>query len=260
MLRILSRLFSQNRAVRDLLTIIVCMAFAVVHFAVNSQEYQEPKQDDVKDASETANAAFKDAIELSKSGEFLKALKQQQEQAKQVEITGVNGGMQIPQYFDEERNKRYLQQALGANAEIQTQASTDIISPMVLVSFSMPENQLKGLLIEASEIGAAVVLSGLYKDSFEETVKKVGEIAGRNDLGIAIDPTVFTRFDVQGVPYFILPVEPLKPCTESGCEKPRAITAQGSATFEYFLEAVTRLGEKDEQDLANKWLAKVRKQ
>jgi type-F conjugative transfer system pilin assembly protein TrbC len=260
MLRILSRLFSQNRAARDLLIFTVCTVIVVLHFDLKAQEFQEPKQEDVSAASENAKEAFNDAVKLSNSGEFLKALKQQQEQVKQAELTGVNGGMQIPQYFDEERNKRYLQQALGANAEIQTQETTDVVSPMVLVSFSMPESQLKALLIEASEIGAAVVLSGLYKDSFEETVKRVGEIAGRNDLGIAIDPTVFTRFDVQGVPYFILPVEPLKPCTESGCEKPKAVTAQGSATFEYFLEAVTRLGEKDEQDLANKWLAKVRKQ
>lgn len=256
MLRILSRVFTQSKILRSMLLVITIIFVALFVSSVYSQEYKEPEAADIAQKKDEMTKAISDASVLAKDKKFLEQLHSNRKQIQSIDQTAPNSGFEIPQYFDEERNKRYLQSALGANAEIQTVKTQDVLSPMVLVSFSMPESQLKGLLIEASGMGAAVVLSGLYQDDFEKTVRKIGEIAGREDLGIAIDPTLFTRFEVSAVPFFIMPMEPVKSCTESGCDKPKAVTAKGSATLQYFLETVSRVGTKEEQKVAESWLAK----
>lgn len=272
MLRFLNRVF-QNRYMNVLAMCLVVAGFFFIAKVSATEKTAKEQQADISaqakesltnaqkgqvESSEKIKSALMNAQALSQDASFLGQLKQQQEALKSVKGAEQNAGFAIPEYFDEARNKRYLQQAFGVNAEIQTQDNTGVATPMILISFSMPSSQIKGLLEEARRIGAAVVLSGLYKNDFEATVKKIGEIGGREDVGIGIDPTVFERFSVSSVPFFILPLEPIKACTEAGCETPNAVTAQGSSTLEYFLETVVRVGTENEKKIATEWLGKAR--
>ncbi len=74
---------------------------------------------------------------------------------------------------------------------------------------------------------------------------------------MAIDPTLFARFGIDAVPAFVLPLEPLEACDNSGCPQVEAVVAKGSATLRYFLELAERTGSTDEvKSLASSWLAK----
>ncbi len=139
--------------------------------------------------------------------------------------------------------------------------------PIVLVSFSMPDNQLKALITEAHKVGAVVAIRGLVNDDFKQTLIKLRQLTNTNTDsleqgnnsqigGIIIDPTLFRRFSVSTVPTFILPLESLQPCTEQGCVVPEHVQATGSATLKYFLDLVARTGSKAEQQAAQVWLAK----
>lgn len=126
----------------------------------------------------------------------------------------------------------------------------EAIAPIVLVSQSMPKSSLQALLKQANKYQAMVVVRGLPEGDLIEEINQLRKLAEGSGSGFAIDPTLFTRFQVDTVPTFILPMTPLEPCTELGCTTPRHVKATGDVSIGYFLELITRLGQADEKSLA----------
>ncbi len=121
-------------------------------------------------------------------------------------------------------------------------------APVIFVSFSMPEASLRALMEEAARAGTALVLRGLVDGSMERTVARIRDLAGPGDAGapgtprpaLAIDPTLFERFAVDKVPTFVLPLEPLVPCTPEECPVPPHLKVAGAVSLAYALEVMAR--------------------
>lgn len=79
---------------------------------------------------------------------------------------------------------------------------------IIFVSFSMPDESLKGWLREANMINAPVIVRGFVNNSFKDTINKIGALTKDNHGGIQIDPTLFQRFHVDKVPAVVVVKEP----------------------------------------------------
>lgn len=83
----------------------------------------------------------------------------------------------------------------------------------VAVSFSMPPEDLRRIGREAHKAGATVVIRGLVRGSFKETLAAAKRVFDENSIGgVAIDPNVFRAFNIQQVPVFISAKGPVEPC------------------------------------------------
>ena len=133
----------------------------------------------------------------------------------------------------------------------------DSIAPIVLVSQSMPVSLLKDILRQANQFKALVVVRGLPEGEFLDQVYKLQALAEGTGTGLAIDPTLFKRFNVTEVPALVLPLTPLVPCTEQGCSTPDHIKATGDVSIRYFLELITRVGNLAEKNMAAMQLSRV---
>lgn len=79
---------------------------------------------------------------------------------------------------------------------------------IIFVSFSMPDESLKGWMREAQIINAPVVVRGFINNSFKDTINKISILTKDNHGGIQIDPTLFQRFQVDKVPAVVVVKEP----------------------------------------------------
>jgi conjugal transfer pilus assembly protein TrbC len=83
----------------------------------------------------------------------------------------------------------------------------------VAVSFSMPAGDLRRLGRDAHKAGAELVIRGLVRGSFKETLLAARQVFDEDSLGgVAIDPNVFRAFNIQAVPTFIAASAPVQPC------------------------------------------------
>lgn len=71
---------------------------------------------------------------------------------------------------------------------------------LIFVSFSMPISTLRSLGEEARKVGGVLVLRGLKEGSFSKTQSLLKEV----QHSILIDPKLFKRFQIQGVPTFVM--------------------------------------------------------
>ena len=86
-------------------------------------------------------------------------------------------------------------------------------SVYVAVSFAMPPADLRRLAREAQAAGAVLVVRGLVRGSFQETLKAARQVFDEGSLGgVAIDPNVFRAFDIRATPTFIAAAGPVQPC------------------------------------------------
>jgi len=119
--------------------------------------------------------------------------------------------------------------------------------PLIFVSFSIPEEDLRGLLREAAKTGSPVVLRGMVDNSMKRTVERLGALLGKDTASssepspsIAIDPTLFERFKIDHVPAFVLPASAADPCTSSGCPTPDHLKLAGDVSLSYALGVMAR--------------------
>jgi type-F conjugative transfer system pilin assembly protein TrbC len=132
-------------------------------------------------------------------------------------------------------------------------ALTDALSPparqwatsnrqplLVLVSFAMPDRELRELATQAARIGAPLVLRGLIDDSFPATQKRLMSFRDIRGAAWRVDPTMFRRFNVGAVPTFILPLEPLQTCSLQTCPAPAHVRVTGDAGLDYVLDEIDR--------------------
>lgn len=97
----------------------------------------------------------------------------------------------------------HMNSGLNSNMNPDSRYKTKLL---VFISFSMPDEAIKELLIETQKYDAGLIIQGLKDDSFDETVKKISgliEKAG-NVGGIQIDPSLFNKYKVNEVPTYIL--------------------------------------------------------
>jgi conjugal transfer pilus assembly protein TrbC len=76
---------------------------------------------------------------------------------------------------------------------------------IIFVSFSMPKESLKTWMQEGSKIGASVVMRGLVNNSFKDTIGAIYDLIKDHQAhGIAIDPTLFKKFNIDKVPAVVV--------------------------------------------------------
>lgn len=89
----------------------------------------------------------------------------------------------------------------------------------ILVSFSMPEQSLKAVMVEADRFNMPILMRGFVKNDVVATQTAIQRVFGDDaeSIGFNIDPTMFTRFNVEAVPQVIVVADELQPCETQGC-------------------------------------------
>ena len=113
----------------------------------------------------------------------------------------------------------------------------------VCISLEQPDSYLRSIINEAGKIHAQVVIRGFYKN-FKTTYKRIKNLS--NEFGIAINPLLFSKHNIQSVPTFILE------------DENNLVIAKGSTSFRYFLDLVERSGNEKEKKIANVFLQRYR--
>lgn len=108
-----------------------------------------------------------------------------------------------------------LDPAAAAPELMAAQGAEPLSGPIVYVavSFSMPAADLRRLARDAQAAGAVLLVRGLVRGSFRETLLKARQIFDEASLnGVGIDPNVFRAFDIREAPTFIAAAAPVEPC------------------------------------------------
>lgn len=120
-------------------------------------------------------------------------------------------------------------------------------SLLVFASLGMPDAALKRLGEDAVDAGASIVLQGFLEDSAIVTAERIHAVFGREtEVGFAVDPTAYRRFNVTAVPTVIALARPLVSCKTRFCaedETPAHDRIAGNATLEYMLNAIAERGD-----------------
>ncbi|WP_018694116.1 type-F conjugative transfer system pilin assembly protein TrbC [Algicola sagamiensis] len=204
---------------------------------------------------------FQQLDELLDSQDFQEQLSSEKKKIESMTTTTGNRGNSF--YHLDRIQPSLDKQHLKTNEDVRHSKFSNldkrrsVSTPVILVSLSMPKSQLKSLMTEAAKLKSKVVLRGVIDNDIKKTIQVINSFSNQYQQGgISIDPTLFTRFEVQQVPTFILPIEPIQACTKSGCPIPQHVKAYGTASLEYFLEKVSRLGNSSEKQVAEYWLEK----
>jgi len=90
----------------------------------------------------------------------------------------------------------------------------------LLASFSMPPNILRAMMDEAKTLDIPVIFRGFVNNSVYDTQVALQAAFGDDaDLvGFGIDPTIFTRFQIEAVPQLIVMRDQIDVCETTGCE------------------------------------------
>lgn len=131
----------------------------------------------------------------------------------------------------------------------------------LLASFSMPEESLRAMMIEAQSLDVPIIMRGFVNNSVFETQAALQRVFGddASSVGFGIDPTIFTRFDVETVPQLIVTKEPLEVCELQGCvgeEPPIFDVVKGNIPMRAALDIIVRAGG-DAADVASAALERI---
>lgn len=76
---------------------------------------------------------------------------------------------------------------------------------IIFVSFSMPTLSLKQIIRDADRYQVPIVIRGLYKNSFRETIEKIFNLVKEdNKGGMSINPVWFRKYNIKTVPALIV--------------------------------------------------------
>ena len=201
---------------------------------------------------EQTQSVIEQAEALANSPEFIDSINREATKAlRDADRLPVNALPDLP-----EPSADLLQRARQDITKLLDQTQGQPLDPMaqksgpqlyVFVSFSMPEITLKRLLTQASQIEASLILRGLIDDDMGKTKTRIAQLLEADEnghtriqVGFAIDPTLFERFDIQQVPSFVLTDTPAPRCTDAGCEEVSFARLSGDTTLEYALQTMRR--------------------
>lgn len=100
-----------------------------------------------------------------------------------------------------------LRQRQQQQQQQQQQAKPDDNAPVAImfVSFSMPVDDLRERVKDASDLGVTVALRGMVNGDMRQTGTRVAQLVKEtNRGGMQIDPVSFRRYDVTSVPTLIV--------------------------------------------------------
>lgn len=111
-------------------------------------------------------------------------------------------------------------------------------SIFLFVSFSMPNESIKGWMRDGAKVGAPVIIRGLVNHSFKETVNKMTMLTQDNRGGVQIDPTAFQRFSIKQVPAVVVTSGEACPDNQSCLDHYDVV--YGDVTLEYALQKIAK--------------------
>lgn len=131
----------------------------------------------------------------------------------------------------------------------------------LLASFSMPQESLRAIMVEALALEVPIIMRGFVNNSVFDTQEALQRVFGDDaeTVGFGIDPTIFTRFGVETVPQLIVTKEPLEVCALQGCvgEAPPVFdVVKGNIPIRAGLELIVQ-GRGDAADAAEIALARL---
>ena len=96
------------------------------------------------------------------------------------------------------QNKLKCSLSAGLTSDPQT-------SLYVFVSFSLPDETWLTLSKELEKVGGIFILRGLPENSFKNLALKVQALRKKGlKIPLQVDPRLFTKFDVQAIPTFVI--------------------------------------------------------
>lgn len=231
----------------------VALIFSNMSFADNLNGYQEPSQATQKQISKQIQEQLKAAEAAEKDAEFLKSTAKTLNQVKNMAVPKSMSMVNVREEDISANNKIDFNQLEGNNT--YNVGLENRMTPLVLVSLSMPENVLKDLKNETSRYDGTITFRGVKNDNLK-TMRNEFERMG---LAGQIDPSYFRRFSVTEVPTFIMPLEPVALCDSDFCPSSRYVKVAGLVSVETALEFIARNSkEKEAKAIAEQWLDKLR--
>jgi len=217
----------------------------LVEFAPDAQGFIEPSIAQILDDARRLGEAWKENLEIQDADDF-----------------GVTPD--ITDLRDRALANPRVRALLGIDSEGQeSQAGT---APrygnkqvFLLASFSMPPEILQAMMQEAIAADIPVIFRGFVNNSVFDTQNALQAAFGDDaDLvGFGIDPTIFTRFQIEAVPQLIVTRDLIDVCETSGCEAdlvPVHDRVAGNIPLRDALEIIVR-GQGDAMDTAKATLA-----
>lgn len=114
---------------------------------------------------------------------------------------------------------------------------------IVFASLGMPSASLERLIADAQKTRSSLVLRGMLDGSLKKTKARIQELVGDRKVGWQIDPTLFDRFKVTGVPTFVL-IDPARPvsgdCGTAQCQQPSYAKVAGDVSTAFALADIAR--------------------
>lgn len=203
--------------------------------AVCAASFAQTPRGDEAGAAAQARDALDQAGKLQQQRGFLNQLQIERDALSKAQPTAnpqIDLGRQAPTPAD-------LIDAIR-NPPSQHWSETNQHPPLVLVSFSMPDADIRELARQAARIGAPLIVRGLVGGTLTATQKKLAEFADIPGASFLVDPTLFRRFKVETVPTFVLPLEELNACSQDGCPVPAHVKVSGESGLDHILDEVSR--------------------
>ncbi|MBL1435993.1 MAG: type-F conjugative transfer system pilin assembly protein TrbC [Rhodobacteraceae bacterium] len=178
----------------------------LVEIAPGAQGFIEPSIARILDDARRLGAAWKENLSIQQADDF----------GRSYDIDG---------FRDRALANPRVRALLGADVEGLPQSEG--IEPrygnkqvFLLASFSMPPNILRVMMDEAKTLDIPVIFRGFVNNSVYDTQIALQAAFGNDaDLvGFGIDPTIFTRFQIEAVPQLIVTRDQIDVCETTGCE------------------------------------------
>jgi len=178
----------------------------LVEIAPGAQGFIEPSIAKMLDDARQLGAALEDTLSIQKADDF----------GRSYDIEG---------FRDRALANPRVRALLGADSE--GAAQSEATEPrygnkqvFLLASFSMPPNVLRSMMDEAISLDIPVIFRGLVNNSVFDTQVALQAVFGDDAklVGFGIDPTIFTRFQIEAVPQLIVTRDQIDVCETTGCE------------------------------------------
>lgn len=141
-------------------------------------------------------------------------------------------------------------------SETREKAANTALGVIIFASFSMDEDALRSLVVDAHKAGVPIMLRGFADGSLSATAERMrnllGEIEGAGGPeaeflgGVVIDPRAYRVFRVDQVPTFIALDGPLPDCDGLDCSAPSPPhdRISGNISLSAALQALASEGDK----------------
>ena len=120
---------------------------------------------------------------------------------------------------------------------------------VIFASLGLPPASLEKLVADAARTRALIVLRGMTDGSMQKTKARIKEATGNLRVSWQIDPTLFERFKVTGVPSFVL-IDPTRPvnvaCSAADglCQEASFSKVTGDVPIQFALSDIARRDTK----------------